>query len=53
MIEDDKRTLMNRLDEKKLEVQRITNMQLKTKSQVMIANHELNGKEIEITMLKL
>ena len=35
------------------EVQRISNMQLDTMNQLMIVNHELNGKDIEITTLKL
>ena len=39
MIEDDKRILTNRLEEKTLEVNRIANMQLETLSQMMIANH--------------
>ena len=53
MIEDDKRILTNRLEEKISEVTRIANMQLETLGQMMIANHELNAKDIEITTLKL
>ena len=53
MIEDEKRTQTNRLEEKTLEVQRIANMQLETMKQVMISNHEQNGKDIDITTLKL
>ena len=53
MIEDDKRILTNRLEEKKSEIQRIASMQLKIMNQVIISNHELNGKDIEITTLKL
>ena len=53
MIEDDKRTLTNRLEEKTSKVQGIANMQLETMNQVMIANHELNSKNIEVTNLKL
>ena len=53
MIEDDKRILTNRLEEKTSEVTRIADMQLETLSQLMIANNELNGKNIEIATLKL
>ena len=53
MIEDDKRILTNRLEEKTSEVNRIAHMQLETLNQMMIANHELNGKNIETTTLKL
>ena len=53
MIEDDKRILTNILKEKTLEVNMISHMQLETLNQMMIANHELNGKDIEITTLKL
>ena len=45
--------MTNRLEEKTSEVQRIANMQLETMNQVMIANHELNGKDIEMTTVKL
>ena len=53
MIEDDKRILTNRLEEKTLEVTRISNMQLESLSQMIIENFELNAKDIEITTLKL
>jgi hypothetical protein len=53
MIEDGERTLTNRLEEKTSEVQRVSNMKIETMNQVMISNHELNGKDIEITTLKL
>ena len=53
MIEDDKRTLINRLEENTSDVQKLANMKLDTMNQLMIANHELNGKAIEITTLKL
>ena len=53
MIEDDKRVLTSRLEERSSEVTRIANMQLETLGQMMIANHELNAKDIEITTLKL
>ena len=53
MIEDDKRNLANILEEKSIELARISNMQLDTLSQMMNAHHELNVKDIEITTLKL
>ena len=52
MIEDDKRLLTIRLEEKTSKVHRIASMQLETMNQVMIVNHELNGKDIKITTLK-
>ena len=53
MIEDDKRNLTNRLEEKTIEFERISNMQLDTLSQMMNAHHELNMKDIEISTLKM
>lgn len=53
MIEDEKRVLTRKLEEKSLEVNRISHMQFETMNQVMIANHEINSKDIEITTLKL
>ena len=53
MIEDEKRILTKNLEEKTSEVARIANMQLETLGQMMIANHELNAKDIEITTLNL
>ena len=53
MIEDDKRVLINRLEERSSKVTRITNMHLETLGQLMNANHELNTNDIEITTLKL
>lgn len=52
MIED-KRILSNRLEEKSIELTKISNMQLDTLGQMMNLNYELNAKEIEITTLKL
>ena len=52
MIEDDKRNLSNRLEEKSIELARVSNMQLDTLSQMMNAHHELNVKDIEISTLK-
>ena len=53
MIEEGKRNLANRLEEKSTELARISNMQLDTLSQMMNTHHELNVKDIEITTLKL
>ena len=53
MIEDHKRNLANILEEKSIELARISNMQLDTLNQMMNAHHELNVKDIEITTLKL
>lgn len=46
MIEDEKRTLTNKLEEKTSDVQKLANMQLDKMNQLMIANHELNGKTL-------
>ena len=53
MIEEDKRTLKNRLVVKSTKVTKISNMQLDTLSLMMNAHHELNAKDIDITSLKL
>ena len=53
MIEEDKRNLANRLEEKSTKLARISNMQLDTLSQMMNYHHELNVKDIEITTMKL
>ena len=53
MIEDDKKNLVNRLEEKSTELARISNMQLDTLIHMMNAHHELNFKDIEITTMKL
>ena len=53
MIEDDKRNLANRLEEKSIELARVSNIQLDTLSQVMNAHHELNVNDIEIYTLKM
>lgn len=53
MIEDDKINLANRLEEKSIELARISNMQLDTLSQMMNVHHELNVKDIEISTLKI
>ena len=53
MLEDDKRNIANRLEEKSIELTRISNMQMDTLSQMMKIHHELNTKDIEISTLKL
>ena len=53
MIEDHKRNLANRLEEKSIELSRVSNMQLDTLSQMINAHHELNVKDIEISTLKM
>ena len=53
MIEDGKIILTNRLEEKTSEVNWITHIQLETMNHVMITNHELNRKDIEIISLEL
>ena len=52
MLEHDKRNLTNRLEEKSIELTRISNIQLDTLSQMMNDHHELNMKDIEISTLK-
>ena len=52
MIEEDKRNLANKLEEKSIELAIISNMQLDTLSQMMNSHHELNFKDNEITTLK-
>lgn len=51
MSEDDKRILTNRLEERTTDVQKLTNTQLDLLNQLMIANQELNRKDIEIATL--
>ena len=53
MMEDDKRNLANRLEEKCTELTRISNMQMDTLAQMMNLHHELNVKDIEISTLKM
>ena len=53
MIEEDKRNLEKKLEEKSTELTKISNMQLDTLSQMINAHHELNVKDIEIIALKL
>ena len=53
MIEDDKRNLAKKLEEKSIDLARVSNMQLDTLSQMMNAHHELNVKDIEISTLKM
>ena len=44
MMEDDKKNLANRLEEKSIELARTSNMQLDTLSQMMNDHHKLNVK---------
>ena len=53
MLEDDKRNLANRLEEKSIELTKISNMQLDTLNQMMNAHHELKMKDIEISTLRM
>ena len=53
MMEDDKRNLAKRLEERSIELATVSNMQLDTLSQMMNAHHEFNVKDIEITTLRL
>ena len=53
ILEEDKRILANRLEEKLEELSKISNQQLDTLSHMMNIHHELNVKDIEITTLKL
>ena len=53
MLEDKKRNLANKLEEKSTELTRISNMQMDTLSQMMNIHHELNMKDIEISTLKM
>ena len=53
MLEDDKRNLANRLEEKSTKLTKISNMQLDTLIQMMNAHHELNMKDIEISTLSV
>ena len=53
ILEEDKRILANRLEEKLEELSKISNQQLDTLSQMMNIHNELNVKEIDISTLKL
>ena len=53
MLEDDKRNLANRLEEKSTEFARISNMQIDKLAQVMNLHHEINIRDIEISTLKV
>ena len=53
MLDNDKRNLANRHEEKFIELTKISNMQLDTLSQMMNAHHELNMKDIEISTLRM
>ena len=53
ILEDDKRNLTKRLEEKSTELTRISNMQMDTLGQMVNIHHELNMKDIEISTLKM
>ena len=53
ILEDEKRNLANRLEEKSIELARISNMQMDTLTQQLNLHHELNMKDIEISTLKM
>ena len=53
MLEDDKRNLANRLEEKSTKLTRISNMQMDTLGQMVNIHHELIMKDIEISTLKM
>ena len=53
MLEDDKRNLAKRLEEKSKELIKISNMSLDTLSQMMNTHHEFNMKDIEIYTLRM
>ena len=53
MIKDVKINLANRLEEKPIELARVSSTQLDTLSQMMNAHHELIVKDIEISTLKM
>ena len=53
LLEEDKRILTHRLEEKSEELSKISNQQLDTLSGMMNLHHELNIKEIQLSNLKL
>ena len=53
LLEEDKRVLAHRLEEKLEELSKVSNQQLDTLCQMMNLHYELNVKEIEISTLKL
>ena len=53
LLEDDKINLANRLEEKCIELTRISNMQMDTLAQLMNLPHQLNMKDIEISTLRM
>lgn len=53
ILEDEKRNLANRLEEKSTELARISNMQMDTLAQLMNLHHELNMKDIKISTLRV
>ena len=53
MIEDDTRILRNRLDEKTLDIQNLTNTQLEMMNQAIVTNKELMTNDLEIATVKM
>ena len=53
MLENDKRNLTKKFEEKSTKLTKILNMQLDTLSQMMYAHHDLNMIDIEISTLRM
>ena len=53
MIDEDRRILRNKLDEKTSDVQKLTTTQLEMMNQEMITNQELMTNDIEIAAMKM
>ena len=53
MLEDDKRNIANKLEEKCTKLTSISNMQMDTLAQLMNLHHELNMKYIETSTLRM
>ena len=52
MVEEDKRVMTTRLEERISDVLKLTNTQLDMMNQLMLANQELNYKDVGIGNLK-
>lgn len=52
MVEENKRQMATRLEERSFDVHKLTNNQLDMMNQLLIPNQELNRKEMEITNLR-
>ena len=53
LLEEDKRILAHRLEEKSKQLSKVSNQQLDTLNQMMNLHYEINVKVIEISTLKL